>query len=425
MCGYFSCFLLAGNQVKAEKVVSRALLFSSWALYFEIFAEMEYKEIKEIQEGGNAMSQISAVNGNPQAGWEKIQAGGKKGEETGINSSEPLPGRIGKDRVELFEDKSDMDWKDMVKKALDRLREQYPSLRIIIDEQEKGGNLSGLAAGLGKGTHLVISQKFLKRMGSGAEEFSKCSSLLAGIAKQLAGQMGNGIAAGSYVGESSAVFWIVPEKGGEKQGGLSAMLDMAKKTTDKNNAIFKQISKASAFAVSQYYSRMAGASTKGQIQSVMVDAQKEMVNLRMMASFGDDEEKVKASRALHSLEKLLMRGGEKINRLEKEMMAALDRKRAEKRQEERRAEQAKQEMKRLRAGRAGFDHSLVMEGMGDENYIREYRHPHLPEYEAVMPGGDMLPADISAGAAGGGMGGGMGGGEIAAADVVVTDAISF
>ncbi|WP_077609622.1 hypothetical protein [Clostridium sp. Marseille-P2415] len=372
------------------------------------------------------MSQVSAVNGNPKTRWEKVQAAGTKEEGTAVNLNELSSGRIVKDRVEFSEEWSGMDLKDIVKKALDCLKEQYPSIDIVIDEKESVGELPGLAAGLGRGTHLVISQKFLERMGSSTEEFGKCSSVLTGIAKQLACQEGSSMASGAYVGQSGAAFWTAgnrPETGEGRLAGFSGFSDTS---ADKNNILTNQLSKTAAVSVSRHYSRLAGARTKGQVQTVMADVQRSIGNLQMTAVYGDDEEKVKASRALRSLKKLLARGNRKISRLNKEQLAALKKKRAEKEQEEKKAEQARQEMKRIRAGKTGSDHSLVMEGSAVEAYIRGYRHYRKlkEEYEGSrISGTDMLSAGIST--EGAVESAGAAGGEIAAADVTVSGTISF
>lgn len=371
------------------------------------------------------MSQVSAVNENPKTGWEKVLAAGRKGEGTEADLNELSSGRIVKDRVEFSEEWSGMDLKNIVKKAIDCLKEQYPSINIVIDEEENGGELPGLAAGLGKGTHLVISGKFLERMGSSTEEFGKCSSVLTGIAKQLAGQEGSSMASGAYVGQSGAAFWTAgnqPETEEGRQAGLSRFSDTS---ADKNDILTRQLSKTAAVSVSRHYSRLAGARTKGQVQTVMADVQRSIGNLQMTAVYGDDEEKVKASRALRSLKKLLARGNRKISRLNKEQLAALKKKRAEKEQEEKKAEQARQEIKRIRAGKAGSDHSLVMEGKADESYIRGYRHYRKlkEEYEGSrISGADMPPAGMSTGGA---ESAGTAGGEITAADVTVSGTISF
>lgn len=373
------------------------------------------------------MSRGLTINGYPKSGWENVLNIGSKKEKAADSIAEPSTGQATKDRVEFSEECPGINWNGGIKKVIDDLKEQYPSIHVEIDSRERGSQLSGLASELGRGTHLVISQSFLERMGSSAEEFGRCSSVLAGIAKQLSSQTADCQASGAYVGKSGAEFWTVsrkPEEDGKNQKGLSGFTGFSDMTSEKNTLSSKLMSKSTVISVSRHYSKLAGARSKGQVRTVMEDVQRSISSLQMTAAFGDEEEKVKASRALKSLRKLLSRGSRKISLLNKEELAALKKKRAEKRQAEKKAEQARLELKKRRAARSGSDHGLVLEGMADEAYIRGYRHYRQLKdtYEDVqMP--VSLPGAGTAGAAGESVS--TSGGDIKTADVTVSGAISF
>lgn len=377
------------------------------------------------------MSQVPAINGKNGSGWEMVPAAGSKGEGAPVDFNEDLSGQIPKDKVLLSDEWPDTDWNHMVNITLDRLKEQYPSIRIVVDEKENGGELSGLAAALGKGTHLVLSRKFLERMGSNTEEFSRCSSVLAGLAKQLAVQKQASIAAGVYVGQSGAAFWTVEKKpeeqaAEEEQAGLSGFSGYLDTAPDKGEIISRQLRKTASVSVSRHYSRLAGARTKGQIQTVMADVNRSIGNLQMTAVYGDEEERVKAGRALRSLKKLLAKSSRKISRLNREQLAAVRKKKAEKEREVKKAEQAREEMKRMRAKKAGFNHSLVMQGMAEESYIRGYKHYRKIKEEyggSPMTDTVMLPDGISpAGSVEGTVGAE---GDITAAEVTVSGTFTY
>lgn len=372
---------------------------------------------------GTGRAKLSAINGKPEDEREKAPAAESRAE-----------GRIPKDSVLIS--KPDGNWNDRTGEVLDRLREQYPSLDIVIDKGREGGELKGLAAGLGTGLHLVISQSFLDRMGSSTGEFARCSSVLTGIAKQLAGQKGNGggpgtvMAAGAYIGESGASFWTA-EKKAVKTGGASGKSVPA--STEKNGkkemSPYRQLSKAASGSVSRHYARLAKARTRGQVQSVMADVQRSMGDLRMMAMYGEEEEKVKAGRILRSLNKLLARGSRKVSRLNREQLVSARAERAEREKEELKAAQTRQERKRLRAGRSGSDYSLEKEGKADEAYIRGYKHYRQMKGDygerALSPAGTVQAEVFQTDALyTGGMTGGAGEG-IMAADVTVSGTISF
>ena len=86
-----------------------------------------------------------------------------------------------------------------------------------------------------------------------------------------------------------------------------------------------------------------------------------------------DQQRVKASRALRSLQKLLGRSGRKMRKLERERLKAQEQKKAEKEHQDKRAFRLKQEKRRMRSARLGSDAGLVKEGHGDDFYIQAYR----------------------------------------------------
>lgn len=356
--------------------------------------------------------------------WENLSAvDTKRKMPEGKRESPSIPST---DRLEYTEEWTDMEWEDAVKKTLDSLKAQYPPIHILIDEGNNKDNFQALAAGLGKGSHLVISREFLERMGSGAEEFAKCSSVLMGMAKKLTGIQQGNIASGVYIGKDEAKAWVVKEKKEElkKDEDQSWIFNsLMKKDKDVEDLKRKMMVHAS-FNVSRHYSRLAGARSKGQVQTVMSDVQRSIGNLQMTAMFGEDEEKIKASRALRSLKKLLARGGRKIGRLNRQQLVELRKKRAEKRQEERKAEAARLELKKRRAASAGADNSLAKEGVADESYIRGYRHyRRLSQYSLDRIPGETLPMEPIQTV--GGDIGGAGAGGFAPSDVTMTETISF
>ena len=102
---------------------------------------------------------------------------------------------------------------------------------------------------------------------------------------------------------------------------------------------------------------------QGQVQEAVWDIYRSISNLKRAAACGDDQQRVKASRALRSLQKLLGRSGRKMRKLERERLKAQEQKKAEKEHQDKRAFRLKQEKRRMRSARLGSDACLVKEGM--------------------------------------------------------------
>lgn len=185
-----------------------------------------------------------------------------------LEEENSVSGQEGKDQVEFSKNWSQNDWTEAVKKVLEGIGTQYPSVQIAIDGENQSSQISDLAAGLGTGVHLVISQKFLDRMGSSQEEFGKCSSILNGIAKQLSGQWGGSGSTGVYMGEMSASTWSATQQQDSETEGNNTFIQASQqeeKGTDTNSIIADEAAKTTSFSVSRHYSKMGGARTKGQI----------------------------------------------------------------------------------------------------------------------------------------------------------------
>lgn len=173
--------------------------------------------------------------------------------------------------------------------------------------------------------------------------------------------------------------------------------------------------------VSSHFSRVARARTKGQVQEAVWDIYRSISNLKRAAACGDDQQRVKASRALRSLQKLLGRSGRKMRKLERERLKAQEQKKAEKEHQDKRAFRLKQEKRRMRSARLGSDAGLVKEGHGDDFYIQAYRRFSGTAYkwEHQMPAGTMAGLFDAVPSGGSGMAGTAEAG-FTAADVIVS-----
>ena len=190
-----------------------------------------------------------------------------------------------------------------------------------------------------------------------------------------------------------------------------------------------QVSTQSSFQVSKQYGKMASARSTAQVQQVMGDIQQSIIRLKTAAVYGDDEQRVKAARAVRSLQKLLGRGGRKLRRLNREKLKQCAQKKAQKQREERKSRRLKLELKRMRSAGKGSDYTLVQEGMADEAYIRGYRRYRMARdaYGQPVPGTGNMTAPVLPGGMGNGTDSGVGsgvaaesGGEIIQGEVVVS-----
>ena len=355
-----------------------------------------------------------------------------------------LPGNsnhVRLDRVQWSGSAGQPDLKAHALRLIEELKQRYPGITIWVAEE---GDRANLAAGLGEGLHLVISREFLDRMQGSRDGFDTCSRVLAQKVSELAAKAGNeaswggaghGAAMGVFLGKDYSWSWAAAAREHDPSADKRPFEDMlaadqAKVMGDMmggssgNTGAVRVICRKS-YNVSDQYRKMASARSSGQVQQVMGDIQRNIVRLKMASVYGDDEQRVKANRAVRSLQKLLGRGGRKIRRLNREKLKQCAKKKAREQNEEKKSRKLELELKRMRSARKGSDHALVKEGMADEAYIRGYRR-----YRGI--GDDYGPVPM-AGEIGvpvmpGGMdvcGAGETGGGINPGDVVVSGESTF
>ena len=301
---------------------------------------------------------------------------------------------------------------------LEQLKKQYPDIVFHLAQEKDAGDLATLAVQAGTGVHLYLSREFVGRMGSSREDFSQCWSELVSAAGTLLAKQGQTRAVGAFLGEEGTSYWSVQDKT-EKEAVPVVSHTGAKETPSAGSDPRVRVSVS--LNVSSHFSRVARARTKGQVQEAVWDIYRSISNLKRAAACGDDQQRVKASRALRSLQKLLGRSGRKMRKLERERLKAQEQKKAEKEHQDKRAFRLKQEKRRMRSARLGSDACLVKEGHGDDFYIQAYRRFSGTAYkwEHQMPAGTMAGLFDAVPSGGSGMAGTAEAG-FTAADVIVS-----
>ena len=345
------------------------------------------------------------------------------------------------DRVQWSGSAGQPDLKAHALRLIEELKQRYPGITIWVAEE---GDRANLAAGLGEGLHLVISREFLDRMQGSRDGFDTCSRVLAQKVSELAAKAGNeaswgaaghGAAMGVFLGKDYSWSWAAAAREHDQSADKRPLEDMlaadqAKVVGDMmggssgNTGAVRVICRKS-YNVSDQYRKMASARSSGQVQQVMGDIQRNIVRLKMASVYGDDEQRVKANRAVRSLQKLLGRGGRKVRRLNREKLKQCAKKKALEQNEEKKSRKLELELKRMRSARKGSDHALVKEGMADEAYIRGYRrHRGIRDDYGPVP----MAGEIGVPVMPGGMdvcGAGETGGGINPGDIVVSGESTF
>ena len=310
---------------------------------------------------------------NHQTTLRSIQESASKTKNTGNPNQTTTLKDVLKDQIDLT-DPASTSLEVRTEKLLEQLKKNFPGLSFEIVPDSDLDNLKETAASLGRGNHLLISESFLKRMGSSEKDFQACKSMLLASTLLLAENKASGV----FLSEKQATSWTIKEKEKEaakdpETGTLAKMLESLKEA--QNNSKIKVSSNVS-YETGELYRKLARAGDKVLVQSVVSETYQNMGALRLIACMGEDKERAKAQKAIRSLEKLVARSRQKMRQLDKEELLKLKRKRAIKRQEEAKLKEIQQELKKLQTKKARLNKKLLEEGDAADREIQRLKQ-HL------------------------------------------------
>lgn len=338
--------------------------------------------------------------------------------------------RRNRDIAELSSDRNPAVSETAITDLFDILSKDYPEITILIEKQGGTRDIRQMAAQLGRGTYLAVSQGFLDRMVRSREDYEACKAALTEALKRLSAGGEGAEARGTYLSETKAVSWYVPEQ--TETDAAKKMADALKNSlASSSGSLEGGIQKASendftkrihvSYSSMNHFSGLVRADSKVEVKKVMSDVHRSINNLRLAAVYGDEKERVKAGRAMRSLQKLLARGSRKIRKLEQEELLGVQKKHAEKARKEKRVRQIKLELKKRRSARKGADYRLIREGLSDQYMIPGDRHGRK-DYEPVFPGENAALYSGGFADIGVGMSGGI---EFAASEVIISAETTF
>lgn len=342
-----------------------------------------------------------------------------------------------RDMVEIAEEGTEnIDWKQKAQEKLEEIKKKYGNVSCTEGKLPNGMDLKQLAAQLGPGAHLIISKEFMDRMGASEEDYYECSEILTEIFKQLSLSSAAEKASGAILSGDQVTFWSVPKKKEEildtlkkqqeetSNNTVSKMMEALKE--NKSSKDYRYSVSPGAYDTAGNYSSLAKAGSRTAVNRVMGDVRRNISSLSLVACLGDDEDRPKARAAMRSLQKLLVRGHQKLGRLRREELLAVRQKRARERNLERQEQQIRLELKKKRMERSTADGAIELEGRLDSQGIswQKRRLDRIEELRDRLESGAYMGGVEPVGGSIPEMPAGQGGG-FTAESVEVSEAISF
>ena len=120
-----------------------------------------------------------------------------------------------------------------------------------------------------------------------------------------------------------------PDAGRDKICFTAESLESDAADYEAQDSGFRITVSCSSYSTAGGYARLAGAFTKGQVQTVLGETHRNIASLRMAASLGDSRQREKAQASIASLQSLIRRGKRKMKKLDEENRLKIRKKRAE------------------------------------------------------------------------------------------------
>ncbi len=214
------------------------------------------------------------------------------------------------------------DWTKATANLLEKLQSRYDNVNFLVVSDSVMQNRPMLAASLGTGRHLVMTESFLTRMAGDSESFLRGQLLLEQAAGQLAVQKDNMSGIGVFLEQNKLTFWsTVPLKEKDKDSTASMLSEMAKQSAKPNKlASMLQNSKNKFLYRSAMtaYRRISAAGSESSVRGAMAGARQKRAALLSLMRTGTQAEKQQARNAIAHLDQAILSGSKKIKNLRQE-----------------------------------------------------------------------------------------------------------
>lgn len=286
------------------------------------------------------------------------------------------------DSIQIQGDWSQTNWAEQTQAILEQLQKSFPGIQIIQSDVTDQDALIRLAQSLGDGKHLVLSSEFIEQMGQDAQSFQKGRDTLLHLLRTLSHSDITGV----YVDSKRATPWTYTQApASDVQNSwlhqwLQDMNDRPKEQPIWTKAIPKN------YSTKRFYTRLARASSTGQVQLIMDNVRSIINDLQGTAMGGSSsDEVIKARRAIRSLRALLLRGSRKITYLQAEKLLSAKKKRAEAEQRREKAEELERTRRDRSRRRLRADANTAQGGIIQRNTLNRRRSTPYDQFSTTIP----------------------------------------
>lgn len=216
------------------------------------------------------------------------------------------------------------DWAKATADLLEKLQSRYDNVNFLVVSDNLMQNRPALAASLGTGRHLVMTESFLTRMTGDSESFLRGQLLLEQAAGQLAAQKDDSTGVGVFLEQNKMTFWSaapLKEKDQDKNSLTAMLSEMAKQSAKPNKlASMLQSNKNKSLYRSAMtaYRRISAAGSESSVRGAMAGARQNRAALLSLMRTGTQAEKQQARNAIAHLDQAILSGSKKIKNLRQE-----------------------------------------------------------------------------------------------------------
>lgn len=308
------------------------------------------------------------------------------------------------------------------------LTQECPDIRFVFTQQDDPKKLKELAASLGQGSFVVLSNSFLQQMSKSEAAFLNGKTLIKEVVSLLRGRADKSYSHGAFLSGDKLTFWNNQASKETKKNfmqnqsqintafdAFQALRQGLQQQQSKTTKLFHIRLDKNSLNATRTYQKLARAGTKGEVSKVIASTNAQIAKLKAaIGSDGADDDEIRA--AIAKLKHAVIRAQRKIKNLDHETLLRRQQQRAAKEAHQRKIRELEQALQRRKSSRRSRESAYIQQSILDQLLRARQQKDDMSNTAAQFC--TISGTEIAAGAAAAAT-------EIVAADIAVSASVEI
>lgn len=305
------------------------------------------------------------------------------------------------------------------------LTQVCPDIHFVFTQQDDPKQLQELAASLGQGRFVVLSNSFLQQMSKSEAAFLNGKTLIKEVVSLLRGRADKSYSHGAFLSGDKLTFWNNQASKETQKDFIQGQINTAIDTFQSLRQGFKQQQSKTTKSfhirlnknnlnATRTYQKLARAGTKGEVSKVISSTNAQIAKLKAaIGSDGADADEIRA--VIAKLKHAVIRAQRKIKNLDHEALLRRQQQRAAQEAQRRKVRELEQALQRKKSSRRSRESAYIQQSILDQLLRARQQQDGLSNTAQNHP---ISGTEIAAGAVAAAT-------EIVAADIAVSASVEI